>query len=79
MTVLADWRKKTSYLLTLVLTVPRARKCLRGTCLFEMYVSAIFVIRRLYSAVSLTQVREQRFIRIIYYIIIRILSTQIDL
>ena len=33
--------------------------------LFEMYVSVVFVIRCLYSAVSLTLVREQRFIRII--------------
>ena len=36
-------------------------------CLFEMYVNVVFVIRCLYSAVSLTLVREQRFIRIIYY------------
>ena len=34
-------------------------------CLFEMYVHVVFVIRYLYSAVSLTLVREQRFIRII--------------
>ena len=33
--------------------------------LFEMYVNVVFVIRRLYSAVSLTLVREQRLIRII--------------
>ena len=32
-----------------------------------MYVNVVFVIRYLYSAVSLTMVREQRFIRIIYY------------
>ena len=32
-----------------------------------MYVSVVFVIRPLYSAVSLTLVREQRFIRDIYY------------
>ena len=32
--------------------------------LFEMYVSVVFVIRCLYSAVSLTLVREQRFIKI---------------
>ena len=32
-----------------------------------MYVNVVFVIRCLYSAVSLTLVREQRFIRIIYY------------
>ena len=31
-----------------------------------MYVNVVFDIRRLYSAVSLTLVREQRFIRIIY-------------
>ena len=31
-----------------------------------MYVSVVFVIRCLYNAVSLTLVREQRFIRIIY-------------
>ena len=30
-------------------------------CLFEMYVNVIFVIRCLYSAVSLTLVKEQRF------------------
>ena len=35
-------------------------------CLFEMYVNEGFVIRCLYSAVSLTLVREQRPIRIIY-------------
>ena len=34
-------------------------------CLFELYVNVVFVIRCLYSAVSLTLVREQRFIRII--------------
>ena len=32
-----------------------------------MYVIVVFVIRCLYSAVSLTLVREQRFIRIIYF------------
>ena len=32
-----------------------------------MYVNVFFVISGLYSAVSLTLVREQRFIRIIYY------------
>ena len=32
-----------------------------------MYVGVVFVIRCLYSAVSLTLVREQRFIRIIMY------------
>ena len=31
--------------------------------LFEMYVHVVFVIRCLYSAVSLTLVKEQRFIR----------------
>ena len=36
-------------------------------CLSEMYVNVFFVIRCLYGAVSLTVVREQRFIRIIYY------------
>ena len=33
----------------------------------EMYVNVVFVIRCLYSAVSLTLVKEQRFIRTIYY------------
>ena len=32
-----------------------------------MYVNVVFVVRHLYSAVSLTLVREQLFIRIIYY------------
>ena len=41
-------------------------QCLRF-CLFEMYVKVVFVIRRLYSAMSLTLVKEQRFLRIIYY------------
>ena len=38
-------------------------------CLFEMYVQVFFVIRCLYSDVSLTLVKELRFIRIIiiYY------------
>ena len=36
-------------------------------CLFEMYVNVVFVLRCLYSAVSLTLVKEQRFIRILYY------------
>ena len=36
-------------------------------CLFEMYADTFFVIRCLYSAVSLTLVKEQGFIRIIYY------------
>ena len=37
-------------------------------CLFEMYVHVFFVIRCLYSAVSLTLVKEQHFIRIIIII-----------
>ena len=37
------------------------------SCLFEIYVSVGFAIRCLYSAVSLTLVREQSFIRISYY------------
>ena len=36
-------------------------------CLFEMYVSVVFVIRCVYSTVSLTLVREQHFIAVIYY------------
>ena len=36
-------------------------------CLFEMYVSVVFVIRCLYGAVSLTLVRKQHFIIIINY------------
>ena len=36
--------------------------------LFEIYVSVVFVIRCLYIAVSLTLVKEQRFIRIIIVI-----------
>ena len=32
-----------------------------------MYVVVVFVMRCLYSAMSLTLVTEQRFIRIIYY------------
>ena len=39
-------------------------------CLFEMYVNVVFVIRCLYSAVSLTLFKEQRFTRIIIIIII---------
>ena len=39
-------------------------------CLFEMYVNVVFVIRGLYSAVSLTLVKERRFIRFIIIIII---------
>ena len=34
-------------------------------CLFEMYVNVVFVIRCVYSAVSLILVKESRFIRII--------------
>ena len=37
-------------------------------CLFEMYVNVVFVIRCLYSAVSLTLFKEQSFIRIIILI-----------
>ena len=37
-------------------------------CLFEMYVNVVFVIRCLYSAVSLILVKEQRLIRIIIVI-----------
>ena len=33
----------------------------------EMYVNVVFVIRFLYSTVSLTLVKEWRFIRIIYH------------
>ena len=44
-------------------------------CLFEMYVNVVFVIRCLYRAVSLTLVREQRFIRIIILILIIISSS----
>ena len=33
-------------------------------CLFEMYVNVVFVIRCLYSTVSLTLVKEQCFVRI---------------
>ena len=36
-------------------------------CLFEMYVNVVFLIKCLHSAVSLTLVKEQCFIRIIYY------------
>ena len=39
-------------------------------CLFEMYVNVVFVMRRLYSAVSLSLFREQRFIRIIIIILV---------
>ena len=34
---------------------------------FKMYVSVVFVRSCLYSAVSLTRAREQRFIRTVYY------------
>ena len=33
----------------------------------ELYVNVVFVIRCIYSAVSLTLIKELRFIRIIYY------------
>ena len=33
----------------------------------EMYVNVVFVMQCLYSAVSLTLVKEQRFVRISYY------------
>ena len=36
-------------------------------CLFGRYVNVVFVIRCLYGAVSLTLVKEQRFIRMNYY------------
>ncbi len=35
-----------------------------------MYVNVVFVIRCLYSAVSLTLVKEQRFIRIILLLLV---------
>ena len=35
-----------------------------------MYANVVFVIRCLYSAVSLTLVKEYRFIRIIYYYVV---------
>ena len=38
-----------------------------------MYVNVVFVIRCLYSAVSLTLVKEQRFIRIFIIIIKKLL------
>ena len=41
--------------------------------MFEMYVNVVFVIRRLYSAVSLTLVREQRFIRNIFLLLLLLL------
>ena len=43
-------------------------------CLFEMYVSVVFVIRRLYRAMSLTLVREQRLIGIFIIIIMKQLN-----
>ena len=43
-----------------------------------MYVNVVFVMSCLYSAVSLTLVREQRFIRIIYYYYVRILSGRFE-
>ena len=39
-------------------------------CLFEMYVSVVFVIRCVYSTVSLTLVREQHFIAVIYLLLL---------
>ena len=36
----------------------------------EMYVNLVFVIKCLYSAVSLTLVKEQRFIRIILLLLL---------
>ena len=40
----------------------------------EMYVTVVFVIRCLYTAVTLTLVKEQRFIRIIYHYLFIIIS-----
>ena len=40
-----------------------------------MYVNVFFVVRRLYSAVSLTLVIEQRFIKKIFIIIIMYVSS----
>ena len=45
-------------------------------CLIEVCVNVVFVIRRLYSAVSLTLVKEQRLIRIIYIKLIKIKEKQ---
>ena len=39
-----------------------------------MYVNVVFVIRCLYSVVSLTLVREQRFIRIVIITIVIIIK-----
>ena len=38
-------------------------------CLFEVHVSVVFVIRCLYSTMSLTLVKERHFLRIINIII----------
>ena len=46
----------------------------------EMYVNVVFVIRRLYSAVSLTLVREQRFIILLLLLLLRLsLYTEIHI
>ena len=42
-------------------------------CLFEMYVNVVFVIRCLCSAVSLTLVRKQRFVKIIIVVVVVII------
>ena len=44
----------------------RRRHGLIGVLFAEMYVNVVFVVRCLNSAVSLTLVKEQRFIRIMY-------------
>ena len=43
----------------------------------EMYFNVVFVIRCLYSVMSLTLVKEQRFIRFIIIIIIIIISQKV--
>ena len=43
-----------------------------------MYINVVFVIRCLYSAVSLTLAKEQRFIRIIYLLLFFILHAFTD-
>ena len=53
-------------------------------CLFVMYVNVFFVITCLYSAVNLTPVKEQRFIRISYsifnvFFVIRCLYSAVSL
>ena len=52
-----------------------ASPCILRFCLFEMYVNVVFVIRCLYSAVSLTLVKEQHFIRFIYLLLLLLLSS----